>query len=61
MDSGNGQGFIIVGSTESSSVLTYTINNLTPGQPYFYIINAINIVGISADSNSTQILAGLEP
>jgi hypothetical protein len=61
MDSGNGLGFTIIGSTGSSSTLTFTIDNLTPGQPYFYIINAINIVGISPDSNSTQILAGLVP
>ena len=47
--------------TGSGSTLTFTQGGLTPGLQYYFLVNAINIVGTGADSVSTPIIAGTVP
>ena len=59
MDSGS--GFITIGNTGSGAVLQFTESGLTPGQDYYFLVIAENIVGMGPDSPATKIIAGLEP
>lgn len=61
INNGLGGGYVFSGNSGSGSTLTYTQTGLIPGQLYYFIINAINIVGTGADSVATGIIAGTVP
>jgi hypothetical protein len=61
MDEGDGDGFVSLGLTGSGSTLEYVISDLVPGEDYYFLAVAINIVGQGPDSTATKIVAGLEP
>jgi len=45
MDEGDGAGFVTIGTTGSGSILQYTKTGLSPGEDYFFLVVAKNIVG----------------
>lgn len=59
MDSG--AGFITIGNTGSGASTQFTENDLTPGNDYYFLVIAHNIVGQGPDSIATKIIAGIEP
>jgi hypothetical protein len=58
MDYGDGVGFEIIGY---STTTTFTEEGLTPGEDYYFLVVAENIVGQGPDSLATKIIAGKEP
>lgn len=40
-----GSGYVVAGNTGSYSILTWTEDELTPGQDYYFTVAAINSVG----------------